>query len=278
MRSTQVTTLSPDSIEQFHRSLCVKGRSEHTAKSYASDLRQLLSWAPGSSIDLSDLEDLGEEWLTETQAEVEAKTTTRRLTSLRAFARWAGHGELFLDYSAPTPAKPIPHPLLEGMPGVYRMIDQAQRDKLEPLRVCVALCGLAGLRISESLLLPPANIDFPHKRIKVLGKGNKERIVPMSPRLAGVLLEPTIRALGQPTLITMKDRLARRSITRLGKRAGIAYDVASHQLRATFATHLSAIGVPLRTIQEILGHANVTQTEVYTAVNLQQMADAVKDL
>jgi site-specific recombinase XerD len=102
--------------------------------------------------------------------------------------------------------------------------------------------------------------------------------VPMSPRLAGVLLEPTIRALGQPTLITMKDRLARRSITRLGKRAGIAYDVASHQLRATFATHLSAIGVPLRTIQEILGHANVTQTEVYTAVNLQQMADAVKDL
>lgn len=275
MRTTQVTTLSHDSIEQFRTWLSDRGRSAHTVKSYASDLQQFLLAAGTSSISLSDLEEQGSKWLTANRRTMSAKTTGRRLTSLRAFARWAGQGSMFLDYTAPTPLKSMPHPIPEGMPGVYKMIDKAENT---PLKVVVALCGLAGLRISEALELPPENIDFTGKGIIVHGKGDKERWVPMSAHLASILLEPTIRAMGQPTLLVMGDRLARRSITRLGKRAGMKQPVASHQLRATFATHLHANGTNLRTVQEILGHASVTTTEVYTGVNKTQMHDAVKGL
>lgn len=277
MRTNQVTTLSHDSIEQFRTWLSDRGRSEHTVKSYASDLSQFLLAAGTTSIDLSELEDKGSKWLTDNRRTMSAKTTGRRLTSLRAFARWAGQGSMFLDYTAPTPLKAMPHPIPEGMPGVYKMIDKAEST---PLKVVVALCGLAGLRISEALDLPPGDIDFGNKRIKVNGKGNKWRIVPMSPSLAAILLEPVIMAMSakKPLLVEMGDRLARRSITRLGKRAGMKLPVASHQLRATFATHLHNNGKPLRVVQEILGHANSTTTEVYTGVNEKQMRDAVEDI
>jgi site-specific recombinase XerD len=277
MRTTQVTTLSQDSIEQFRQWLSDRGRSAHTAKSYASDLQQLLLEVGLSSIDLLELETIGSRWLTANTGKLSHKTTGRRLTSLRAFARWAGQGQMFLDYTAPTPLRAMPHPLPEGMPGVFRMLDRAE---LPQVKISVALCGLAGLRISEALQLPPEDVDFAHHEILVNGKGQKERLVPMSVRLEDLLLEPVIQARigGRPTLLTMADRLARRSITRLGKRAGLSQPVASHQLRATFATHLNNNGVPLRTIQEILGHAQVTTTEIYTAVNRKNMQDAVKDL
>jgi site-specific recombinase XerD len=277
MPTNQVETLSLDSIEQYRMWLCDRGRSPHTAKSYSSDLKQLLLWASTDSIALSGVEDMGAKWLTAHNKELGAKTTGRRLTSLRGFARWAGAGAILLDYTAPTPLKAMPHPLAEGMGGVNKMIAKAEN---EPLRVVVALCGLAGLRISEALDLPPGDIDFANKRIKVNGKGNKWRVVPMNAKLADILMVPTMKALMEerPLLISMGDRLARRSITRLGKRAGIKQPVASHQLRATFATHLHANGTPLRVVQEILGHSSSKTTEVYTGVSDKQMHDAVENL
>jgi len=277
MPTNQVLTLSQDSIEQYRTWLFDRGRSAHTAKSYASDLKQLLIWASTDSIALSEAEDLGAKWLTANNKTLGAKTTGRRLTSLRGFVRWAGGGAILLDYTPPTPLKPLPHPLAEGMAGVHRMIDHADSEQM---KVCVALCGLAGLRISEALELPPGDIDFAGKQIKVNGKGNKWRMVPMNSKLADILIGPTIKALmeGRPTLLDMADRLARRSITRLGKRCGIKQPVASHQLRATFATHLHANGTPLRVVQEILGHSNSKTTEVYTGVNQKQMYDAVEKI
>lgn len=277
MRMTQVETLSLDSIEQYRMWLCDRGRSAHTAKSYSSDLKQLLLWASTDSIALQDVEDTGAKWLTANNKSLGAKTTGRRLTSLRGFVRWAGGGAVLLDYTAPTPLKAMPHPLAEGMDGVHKMIAKAENEQL---KVVVALCGLAGLRISEALELPPGDIDFANKRIKVNGKGNKWRMVPMNAKLADILMVPVMKALmnEHPTLLDMGDRLARRSITRLGRRAGIKQPVASHQLRATFATHLHANGTPLRVVQEILGHSNSKTTEVYTGVNEQQMLDAVETL
>jgi site-specific recombinase XerD len=275
MRTTQVTTLSSDSIESYRLWLLGRGRSEHTAKSYASDLQQFLLAAGTTSIPLSDVEDKGAQWLTDNRKTLSHKTTGRRLTSLRGFARWAGGGAILLDYTAPTPLKQMPNPIAEGMPGVHKMIAKAEST---PLKVVVGLCGLAGLRISEALSVPPQDIDFVKKGITVNGKADKERWVPMSDSLASILLEPTIRAMGQPTLLVMGDKLARRSITRLGRRAGLMFPISSHQLRATFATHLHQKGVPLRTIQEILGHANVTTTEIYTAVNMKNMRDAVEGI
>ncbi len=275
MRSTQVTTLSTDSIEQFRTSLSVRGRSEHTVKSYVSDLKMFLSEAGLSSVPISELEEAGMKWLTDRRAELAPRTTQRRLTSLRAFARWAGQGGMFLDYKPPTALKHIPDPLPERMPGVHKLIETATDWRLKTL---VGLCGLAGLRISEALSMTRENIDFRENLLVVRGKGDKERTVPFGEHLSDILMEAVMRSMGQPVLVEMGDRLARRTITRLGKRAKLKREIASHQLRATFATHLLDEGVDIRTIQELLGHANVTTTQGYTAVTLNKMRDAVKGL
>lgn len=281
MSMTQVTTLSLDSIESFRQWLSDRGRSEHTAKSYASDLQQFLLAGGTSSIDFSDLEDQGSRWLTANRRTLSPKTTGRRLTSLRAFARWAGQPAMFLDYTAPTPLKHIPDPLPEGIEGVHRMLAVAENTTL---KVSVALCGLAGLRISEALSLSSDDLDWSTRLITVRGKGDKTRIVPMSTLLADILLEPAVRAAGNPTLLMgpdggpVGDRLARRSITRLGRRAGLTRTVASHQLRATFATHTLNKTGNIRVVQELLGHADVKTTEGYTAVRIDQMRSAVEGL
>lgn len=294
MPTTQVTTLSLDSIERFQRSLSALGRSAHTVKSYGSDLRQLLFEVGLSSIDLlpmstedeeeeetSGLAEMGGLWLTESKRNLSAKTVGRRLTSLRAFTRWAGQPGMFVDYIAPTPAKSIPEPLPEGLAGVYTMIERCEHSQL---RLVIAMCGLAGMRISEALSVPAKNINFADGLITVRGKGDKTRTVPMSDRLAAMLMEPAILRYNDATLVSgpegepMGDRLARRSITRLGARCRLQKQVHSHMLRATFATHLINVGVNIRTVQEILGHANVTTTEVYTAVTLDNMRNAVKGI
>jgi integrase/recombinase XerD len=182
---------------------------------------------------------------------------------------------MFLDYKPPTALKHIPDPLPEGIPGVHKLIDTATDWRLKTI---VGLCGLAGLRISESLSLPPSNIDFQNNLLTVRGKGDKERTVPFGDQLSDILMEAVVRSMGQPVIVEMGDRLARRTITRLGKRARLRREIASHQLRATFATHLVAEGVDIRTVQELLGHANVTTTQGYTAVTLNRMRDAVKGL
>lgn len=277
MRSTQVTTLSTDSIDQFRTSLSDHGRSAHTVKSYVSDLRMFLVEGGHSSVPILELEQLGMRWLTSKRAELAPRTTQRRLTSLRAFARWAGQGQMFLDYKAPTALKHIPDPLPEGIEGVHRLIDTAADWRIKTL---VGLCGLAGARISEALSQKPDRIDFQNSTLYIRGKGDKERPVPFEPngRLSEILMEAVMRSMGQPVLVVMGDRLARRTITRLGKRAKLRREIASHQLRATFATHLLAEGVDIRTIQELLGHANVTTTQGYTAVTMNRMREAVKGL
>ena len=275
MHSTQVTTLSTDSIAQFRNWLSDRGRSEHTVKSYASDLLMLLSEGGHSSVPISELEETGMRWLTSKRKVLAPRTTQRRLTSLRTFARFAGQGQMFLDYKPPTALKHIPDPLPEGIPGVHKLIDTATDWRLKTI---VGLCGLAGLRISESLSLPPSNIDFQNNLLTVRGKGDKERTVPFGDQLSDILMEAVVRSMGQPVIVEMGDRLARRTITRLGKRARLRREIASHQLRATFATHLVAEGVDIRTVQELLGHANVTTTQGYTAVTLNRMRDAVKGL
>ncbi len=275
MRSQGVTTLSPESIEQFRDSLSVRGRSAHTVKSYASDLKQLLAEVGTSSVPLSELEETGMRWLQSKRTTLSPKTTTRRLTSLKAFARWTGQRDLFLDYDPPTPEKPTPKPLVERMDGVRALIEAADTDDM---KVVIALCGFAGLRISEALSVNPAKIDFKGKSISILGKGEKWRTIPMSDELAGILVGAVVRAWGQPILVEMADRVARERITKLGVRVGLARNVSSHHLRATFATVVLEQTKDLRLVQELLGHASSKTTEAYTEVTLDRQREAVNNL
>lgn len=227
------------------------------------------------SIEADEYEDIAMQWLTATKHIVAPKTTQRRLTSLRAFAKWARWPVSFDDYQAPTPLRGQPHPLPEGVEGVKRMIAAASNEQQAAL---VALCGLCGLRVAEALSVRPSHFDLDEMLLTVHGKGDKRRIVPVSTLAWKVLQRPVTRAYvrGDEPVVGLKDRFARATITRLGNKARLRRSVASHDLRATFATEVYNKTLDQRLVQELLGHASGVTTEIYIERNREQLKAGVE--
>lgn len=275
MLSQRATTLTTESIERFRSSLRGKGKSEQTIKAYATDLTVLLRELETDEISAEEFEETGMNWLTANRKIVAAKTTGRRLTSLKQFARWAGWPITFEDYSAPVPLKGQPHPLPEGIAGVKKMIACAGNERHAAL---VALCGLCGLRVAEALAVRPSDFDLHAMMLTIRGKGDKSREVPVSSVAWEVLQLPVTRAYvnGGEEVVGLKDRFARALITRLGERAGLRRRVASHDLRATFATEVYNKTLDQRLVQELLGHASGTTTEIYIGRSSAQLHAGVE--
>lgn len=275
MLSQQAMTLSLESIDSFRNSLSAKGRSPDTIKAYTTDLKVFLLEVEETAIPLKDLESFAENWLTANRKRIAPKTTGRRLTSLRAFAKWAELGPILHDYSVPTPAKGTPHPLPEGIDGVKRLIAATRNEKQQAL---IALCGYCGLRVSEALGVFPRDLDLHEMLLTVRGKGDKTRIVPVSSACWEVIAVPYTRAAcdGGRAVVGLKDRFARRIITDLGRKAGLQRDIASHDLRATFATAVYDKTRDIRVVQELMGHASSQTTEIYTLVGTKKMREAVE--
>lgn len=275
MHGTKVTTLSLESIDQFRSWSLGRGQSQNTIKAYTSDLKEFLKAVGDEEIQMEEFEELARSWLNLKRTSVKPKTTGRRLTSLRNFAKWTGEQNPIADYIVPTPGKPIPHPIPEGLEGVQRMADLAKNHEQAAI---IGLCGFAGLRISEALSTTIPRFDIRNMLVEVRGKGDKTRVVPVSERAWSAISSAYVMAgcRDQKELISYKDRFARKIITNLGEKAGISVPVSSHDLRATFATHVYNKTQNLRLVQELLGHANSSQTEVYTGVLIKSMQEAVE--
>lgn len=274
MRSTTVTTLTAESIGRFRSWSIARGQSENTAKAYTTDLRMLLAHHGLTEISMEDFEWKAQTWLNETRATAAPKTTGRRLTSLRAFARWARWDTELSEYRAPTPAKTIPHPLPERLDGLLALMRVAETYEQKAL---VGACGFIGLRVSEALAFRTDWLDTESMMLRVRGKGDKERVVFVSQRAWSAISTAYVRAmLGDGQLIHYQDRSARKCITSLGRKAGLRREISSHDLRATYATILSENGVNPRVIQELLGHSNLATTEIYMGVGTQAMKAAVE--
>lgn len=276
MPGMPVTTLTLETIDRF-RSWCIgRGRSENTVKAYSSDLKEFLKAAgQDETITCEEYEELAMSWLNLNRMKVSPSTTARRLTSVRSFAKWAGWGKILEDYIAPTPGKPIPHPLPEGLDGVRRMIECAKNHEQAAL---ATLGGFLGLRISESLSVMTTSFDLDEMMLTVRGKGDKTRSIPVSDEAWNYLVPAYALAMNKPDrrLISYKDRFARQIITNLGLRAGLQRKVVSHDLRATFGTAVLDKTNNIRVAQELLGHASVETTQIYTGVGVAQMREAVQ--
>lgn len=272
---TPVTTLSHETIDRLRASLSVRGQSVHTLKAYSGDLRTFLLETNLTEVPREIYEETAMGWLTSNRRIVAPKTTSRRLTSLRAFPRWADWPAMLADYSAPTAARAMPHPLPEGVEGVRRLIDCARAENQRSL---IALCGLCGCRVGEALSIRPSHFDMTNMLLTIPGKGEKTRIVPVSNFAWEVLATPVGRAFieGDREVVGLRDRFARRVITTLGERAGLKRAISSHDLRATFATEAYNLTKDIRAVQELLGHATSKQTEVYTLASLEAMRQAVE--
>lgn len=274
MLGTTETTLTLESIDRF-RNWCIgRGLAENSVKGYTTDLRMLLRHYDLTEIP-SDLFQLyGTKWLNETRAQAAPKTTGRRLTSLKVFAKYAKWENELGEYRAPKPSKSRAKPLPERLEGLIRMEQAASNYEQQAM---VAATGYVGLRIGEALACHIDWFDLRRMLLTVRGKGDKERIVPISPRAWEGLQVAYIHAMQEDGyLIGYEDRAARKALTMLGRKAGISVHVSSHAMRATYATIMSENGVPIRVIQELLGHASMNTTEVYTEVTSKALHMAVQ--
>lgn len=218
-------------------------------------------------------------YLTSHREEFAPKTTGRKKTAFAAFCQWGGYAEGMARYRAPTPAKPLPHPLPGGMDDVTDMLTAC---RARPHHAgLIALCGHVGVRVGEAIGVRARDVTLATRTLLVpatVAKGGRERSLPLS-ATAWRYLTPVIgMALeeGDDRLIPWSDSYARRTITMLGVRAGIRRPVSSHDLRATFATHLYNECLDLRAVQEYLGHADSKTTQVYTEVNQSALRSLVE--
>ncbi len=206
-------------------------------------------------------------------------TVTRKLSAIRSFYRFlAAQGAISAD---PTAALPAPR-LLRKLPQVLtvaqvqRLLAQPDASSLRGLRdrAMLELLYASGLRVSELVGLTRDDLNLEQGLVRCVGKGGKERIVPVGkPALEAVERYLAAREDASPALFPgRKGRpLSRvscwRIITRYARQAGIRTPLSPHTLRHSFATHLLEGGADLRAIQELLGHASVATTEIYTHVS-----------
>ena len=300
------STLLLVSIDRFIESLAAeKGYSAHTLRAYRHDLEELADYMAGAADD-PKREDRR---LTLKVGEVDAmqlrgylaflhsrnrKTTiARKLASIRSFFKHLQRLGQVRDNpteNVPTPkhGKPIPNYL--SVDDMFRLLDAVVPEDVLGLRNRAILETLysGGVRVAELAGLNVSDVDLRNGTMRVLGKGNKQRIVP----IGGKAVE-AIRAYrsalseggGAPladegALFLNKDqgRLTTRSIARVvdkfARACGLQMGVSPHALRHSFATHLLDAGADLRSVQELLGHRSLSTTQRYTHVSIDRLMAA----
>jgi site-specific recombinase XerD len=278
-------------LADYDRDLRGRGLAERTRRAYAVDLGQFVEWAgeraPGD-IHHRDVRRYGAGL---SSAGASPSTVARKLAAIRGL-----YGFLVrTERAAQNPADLVSSPKKEQkLPRV--LTTEQMRTLLEripartPLelrdRAMLELAYSCGLRCEEIVNLDTGSFDPETEQLRVLGKGSKERLVPVG--------EPAQRALRryeerarhslsadprEPALFLSKSgrRLSNSDVTRrLGlwvREAALAAGVSPHSLRHSFATHLLEGGADLRTIQELLGHASISTTQVYTRVDAARLRD-----
>ncbi|HEY4125717.1 MAG TPA: tyrosine recombinase XerC [Rhizomicrobium sp.] len=221
-----------------------------------------------------------------------ARGVQRAIAAVRSFYRWLAR-ENILDNPAPravrTPRvkRGLPRPLSE-IDAARTLAEAGERDIEWLAARDVALLTLlygVGLRISEGLSLKRGDVPL-GRTLTILGKGNKERSVPILPAVADAIAEysakiPFTGARDTPLFLSkfgkpMGPREAQALMQKLRGRLGLSEKATPHALRHSFATHLLANGGDLRSVQELLGHASLSTTQTYTEVETSKLMDIYK--
>jgi len=275
--------------ESIHRFLDELARlrlaSAHTVDSYRRDLEQFVQHHGDGDLSAIRRRDV-EGWLVaQHSAGRSPATLARRLSALRSFLEWTIERQLLRDNAADGVRPPkLPKRLPRNLPPEQTALLLNDGDSGSEARdlALIALLYGCGLRVSETVGLDLADLDLSGREVRVVGKGRKERIVPLPegvvPLLNGWLNERTQTLAAGPLFINRRaGRLTSRSVQRMLKTRALAtgadISVTPHRLRHSFATHLLAGGVDLRAIQELLGHASLATTERYTHLDINRLTE-----
>jgi site-specific recombinase XerD len=282
-----------EALSLYDRDLRARGSAERTRRAYGGDLGGFAEWAGEQGVAPADVRhrDVRRYGAGLSNAGAAPATVARKLAAIRGLYGYlvrtdrAGSNPAEL-VSSPKRGEKLPHVLTtEQMRSLLERIPAQTPLELRD-RAMLELAYSCGLRCEEIVNLDLGALDFETEQLRVLGKGSKERLLPVG--------EPAQRALrryldkGRHALVADKReqalflsksgrRLSNSDITRrLGlwtREAALAAGVSPHSLRHSFATHLLEGGADLRTIQELLGHASISTTQVYTRVDAARLRD-----
>lgn len=271
-----------------------RGLSENTIKSYHQDLTEAIQFFQKTTQSFSQVDQFVIlNYLEQMQREKKSRRTViRTVSSLRNFFRYLAQfnvitSDPMLKVDSPKQAKTLPDVLtvpevtkLLAMPNVSKALGVRDRAILETLYA-------TGLRVSELVNLRLTDLHLPMKLIQTIGKGDRERIIP----IGDVAIDWLTRYLKTTRIELLKKRtntdvvflnahgrqLTRQAIWQMIKKyvglAGIKRHVTPHTLRHSFATHLLENGADLRIVQELLGHADISTTQIYTHISHKHLTE-----
>lgn len=276
----------------------VQGRAPATIEAYRTDVSGFLGFCQGhfgeatgtaalARLGISDMR----AWMaSERRRGVSARSLSRALSAVKSFLRWLADRDGFdptavLSIRGPSYQPKLPRPLAEET--TRAVIDRVELQAREPwvaardVAVVTVLYGL-GLRISEALSLRGADHPMPEV-LRITGKGGKERIVPVLPAardaVAGYVRACPHELTPEGPLFRgvrggrLNPRAVQKVMEAVRHQLGLPASATPHALRHSFATHLLASGGDLRAIQELLGHASLSTTQGYTAVDTTRLME-----
>ena len=265
-----------------------KGYSQNTLGSYRSDLLAFGRWLQKEGLPSAPRnidQPVIEQYLHARMANnISARSIARTLSTLRSFFRWQLRESRIAfdptqDIDSPKLGRPLPKTLTEGdvealltAPNPEEPLEQRDRAMLELLYAC-------GLRVSELVGLQLGELNLNQGLVRITGKGGKERLVPLGDVAADVLQEyirhgrPLLVTAGKTDVVFPSRRgtaMTRQAfwyrIKQYATRAGINKPLSPHTVRHAFATHLINHGADLRVVQLLLGHSDLSTTQIYTHI------------
>ncbi len=273
-----------------------RNASPRTVEAYSSDLAQFSNWLERQNYDLSALTYrnlrgfLGEL----DRARYSRRTIARKLSAVRSLFAFLVERGIVAGSPADviaTPKLPTRLPVIGSAETIADLIEAPDASTPGGLRdrAILELLYAGGLRVSELTGLDVGDVDFAQGQVRVLGKGSKERIVPIHRVACQRISEyvssgrPKLDKHDEPALFLNRlgGRLSADSVRRLMKRylqiTGSALALSPHALRHSFATHMLEAGADLRSVQELLGHVALSTTQIYTHLSTQRLQDVHKN-
>ncbi len=282
-------------IQRFiHYLSAEKNASPHTCRCYQTDLEEFQNFLKTSAGNLAPTEEKKIEavdrlvirkYLSFLHRKNKKSSIARKVSTLRSFYKYLVRERIISSNPAksmatPKTEKPLPTALT--VDEAFRLIASPKEKEHLRDRAILELLYSSGLRVSELVGLDVKHLDLELGIVKVMGKGRKERIVPVGKKaveaLNAYLNHRGLRAADGPLFLNPRGgRLTTRSVGRLVKKysrqSGVFRKISPHSLRHTFATHLLDAGADIREIQEMLGHASLSTTQRYTHISLGKLME-----
>ena len=280
-----------DAIELFAQYiLAEKGLSVTTMKNYLDDIKQFLLYAKKDYVEELTGDDISLFLIYQLGMGLSVSTALRRLSSTKSFYVFLKrdgyyHGEI-PEVEAPKKSERLPSYLtIEEVEALLDAPDVTKKGELRDKAMLETMYA-SGLRVSELINLERANLNMKRGVIKVMGKGSKERKVPVGEFALGYIVKyiEEVRNfnVGKGSKYLFLNREGKpisriyfyKQVKKYAERAGIIKAISPHTLRHSFATHLLEEGADLRAVQEMLGHSNIATTQIYTHVSKNRIKSA----